>query len=490
MKKSLLFISICSASILCMKQAELCAQRSDTVWTLKLDGWGWPTQFQHLIQAQDNNFIAAGTYYTEDAQTDIWVVKFSEAGEILWNNTYQTDIVQPWIGESTTDIIEKSTGEIVVFAANDQYNHYLIFLDPDGNKTDLVNYIGPEDPYYVYCGINAGDNGFLVGGNHSVSIGNDWSHYSWYRKIDATGNILWEHEFPPVRWDDRFNFINKMPDGGFILAGSSDTPDNYDEVLLARISAQGDTLWTRRWGTSVFDYPEEIIPLPAGGYIMAATKSYIHSYKGMLVKLDDEGREQWVESYNDYDKDEIHSVKPTSDGGYIITGEYTPYDSDRPKFWIMKTNQQGSQVQSFYFGNEQDVYRGHCIIQTDNGGYIAVGTSQSSGIIVKVASDFGLFSINENQEPGFELHPNPTRGKFQITNSKHQTNSKLQIQNIELVDLYGKVINDIVCDFEFGACLVLGACDLEFDITRCPAGIYFIRISLENQIIVKKIIKY
>jgi hypothetical protein len=37
--------------------------------------------------------------------------------------------------------------------------------------------------------------------------------------------------------------------------------------------------------------------------------------------------------------------------------------------------------------------------------------------------------------------------------------------------------------------LELGARDLEFDIARCPAGIYFIRIHLENQTIVKKIIK-
>jgi photosystem II stability/assembly factor-like uncharacterized protein len=95
-----------------------------------------------------------------------------------------------------------------------------------------------------------------------------------------------------------------------------------------------------------------------------------------------------------------------------------------------------------------------------------------------------------------ELWPNPTHGKFQITNSISQTNSKLQIQNIEVVDLYGKVVDlygkvveDIFCDFEFGACLELGAWDLEFDIARCPAGIYFIRIHLENQTIVKKIIK-
>ncbi len=90
---------------------------------------------------------------------------------------------------------------------------------------------------------------------------------------------------------------------------------------------------------------------------------------------------------------------------------------------------------------------------------------------------------------GVEVWPNPSRGKFQISNSNHQTNSKLQIHNIEVVDLYGKVMKQIVCDLNFGACLEFGARDLEFDISHLPSGIYFLRIRLENQTIVKKIIK-
>jgi len=88
-----------------------------------------------------------------------------------------------------------------------------------------------------------------------------------------------------------------------------------------------------------------------------------------------------------------------------------------------------------------------------------------------------------------EVWPNPTRGKFQITSTKHQINSNNQIQNCELVDLYGNVVGDLACDFEFGACLVPGAWNLEFDISRCPAGVYFVRISLFNSLIVKKIVK-
>jgi hypothetical protein len=84
-----------------------------------------------------------------------------------------------------------------------------------------------------------------------------------------------------------------------------------------------------------------------------------------------------------------------------------------------------------------------------------------------------------------EVWPNPGRGQFKVQNSKF----KVEIERIEVVDMYGNVLVDLVCDFGIGICLEFGAWDLEFDISRCPAGIYFLRISLENQTIVKKIIK-
>ncbi len=109
-------------------------------------------------------------------------------------------------------------------------------------------------------------------------------------------------------------------------------------------------------------------------------------------------------------------------------------------------------------------------------------------------SGTGEHGRGEAGKPGsVEVWPNPTRGKFQITSTirqlADQTNLKNQIQKCEVVDLYGNIIDASVCNLKSGACLVLGAWDLEFDITRCPAGIYFVRIFIDNQMIVKKIIK-
>jgi hypothetical protein len=85
---------------------------------------------------------------------------------------------------------------------------------------------------------------------------------------------------------------------------------------------------------------------------------------------------------------------------------------------------------------------------------------------------------------GVEVWPNPTSGKFQITSTKFQTNSKTQNSKlkIEIVDLFGKVVLEEEKRRR-------GEGEIGCDVSALPAGIYFVRIHLENQIIVKKIIK-
>jgi len=476
MKTKRKFLSVLLLGLLFISPEISQAQNPDTLWTLKLLGGGYQkNQLSFLIQTQDNKYVAAGLYFTEETREDIWAIKFNANGEILWNKTYQTDTSQRWMVESTLSLAELSTGELVIFAANQEYKHFLIFPDTEGNLSNMSNYVESEDPYYVYAGTVTDDNNLLVAGENSVNVDNNWVHYSWYRKIDSSGNMIWERSLPPVQWQDRFNCIGKLPSGGFILAGSSNTPDNYDEILLVRVDAQGDTLWTRRWGTTAFDRPEEIVSTPDGGFIVAATKSYMSSYKGFLLKLDAAGNEQWMQTYNDYDQDEIHSVKPTLDGGYIVAGEHVPSNSTKPKFWVMKTDQQGNKIQSFELGNESDFYRGRCILQSDDGSYIAVGQTSTDGLIIKFSPYFGALGIDEPVHlSGFSISQNSPNPFFYSTSISWKNKFSGHVV-IKIYDFMGREVSVLADEsYETGEHQVI------FNAVGLPAGIYTCKVDGGN----------
>jgi hypothetical protein len=76
-----------------------------------------------------------------------------------------------------------------------------------------------------------------------------------------------------------------------------------------------------------------------------------------------------------------------------------------------------------------------------------------------------------------EVWPNPTSGVFSIQSAVGGQQSAV----VEILDLKGNILR--TWDLESGIW------NLEFDISDVPAGVYFVRISLDNRMIVKKIIK-
>ena len=456
------------------------AQISDTVWTIRLNsGAGQNTGLNKVIQTMDSNYIAVGLSFTEETRTDIWVVKFNDIGEVLWNKTYITDSSQLWMEDRAREIIETNDGGLVILASNSEYQHFLLFLNAEGKQSNLIKIMDSDDPYYIYCGVEAADLGLVVAGDYTAWDGNNWITSSWLRKIDISGNMIWEHSYPPqYGYMDRFFCMSKLPEDGYILAGQADSPDNYDELLFVKTDMQGDTIWTKKWGTAVTDQPQEIVPVSDGGYIVAGNRAYGSSYKGFLLKIDSEGIEQWYEYYDFEAKDEIFSVKPCSDGGYIATGAIKPPgEVSKPKLWVFKTDGQGKMVKSMFLGNETELYRGQSIIQAENGGFIVAGYSSYGGIIIKINPSFGALGIEDNINAHSEdlriknIFPNPFCNSATLS---WETNSYCRVV-IKIYDFMGKEVRVLTDKVQQP-----GEYQVIFDAVALSAGIYTCKVEGGN----------
>ncbi len=89
--------------------------------------------------------------------------------------------------------------------------------------------------------------------------------------------------------------------------------------------------------------------------------------------------------------------------------------------------------------------------------------------------------ISENTESAITVWPNPGRGIYNLKFTIYNLESDRV--EVEVMDMCGNEveIHDPECQ------LLTANCQL--DISHFPAGIYFIRINLENQLIVKKLVK-
>jgi hypothetical protein len=212
------------------------------------------------------------------------------------------------------------------------------------------------------------DGGYIVAGS-SNSFGNGDQVY--LIKTNAFGDTLWTRTYGGI-WGSS---VQQTSDGGYIVAGVTDTSGNYSQVYLVKTNASGDTLWTKVYGGTGGNAGCSVQQTSDGGYIVAGvtdTSSQVY-----LIKTNASGDTLWTRAYGRRPGGNFgYSVQQTSDGGYIVAGEteFLAY----PQVYLIKANAQGDTLWTRdYGGTASDV--GSSVQQTPDGCYIITGYTNSFG---------------------------------------------------------------------------------------------------------------
>jgi hypothetical protein len=118
-----------------------------------------------------------------------------------------------------------------------------------------------------------------------------------------------------------------------------------------KTNSQGDTLWTRTYGGSSTDWAYSVQQTADGGYILAGftysfgagTSTYPNMY---LVKTNNLGDTLWTRTYGGSNYDYATSVQQTADGGYIVAGYTESFGAGYADFYLVKTGPDGLEAPS------------------------------------------------------------------------------------------------------------------------------------------------
>ena len=149
--------------------------------------------------------------------------------------------------------------------------------------------------------------------------------------------------------------------------------------------------WQKSLGGSMNDEAWSIKPTSDGGYIVAggseSNDSDVSGNHGnwdyWVVKLDDAGAIQWQKSLGGSLGDFAYSIQQTSDGGYVVAGESGSNNGDVSgnhglnDYWVVKLNETGDIQWQKSLGGSNNDF-GYSIQQTSDGGYIVSGTTAAN----------------------------------------------------------------------------------------------------------------
>jgi hypothetical protein len=192
---------------------------------------------------------------------------------------------------------------------------------------------------------------------------------------DVSPAIQWQKAIGGTRVDVAQS-IQPTADGGYIVAGNTNSQD----------------------GDVVGYHPG------ANGCYQTCFNQTICGYfpDGLVVKLSSTGATQWQKALGGSAAENLLSIQPTADGGYIASGLTYSDDGDVSGFhggkeadaWVVKLSSTGAVQWQKVLGGSSGCDFANAVLSTPDGGYIVVGhTDSHDGDVTSIAGEKDVWVV-------------------------------------------------------------------------------------------------
>jgi len=341
-------------------------------------------------QTTDGGYIITG--YTSSfgsGNSDMYIVKLDAAVNLQWTKT---------IGgaqqERCHSVQQTSDGGYIVTGYTSSYSTagfdiFTVKLDASGNIlwNKVIGGILSEEGNSIQ---QTTDGGYIIGGvTNSFGAGNNDAYVV---KLDVSGNLVWAKTIGGAS-SDRCVEIRQTTDGGYFFGGYTlSFGQGNSDFYAVKLDASGNLQWSKTIGGSGNEYCNSVKQTTDGGYILSGnTTSFGAGGDVYAVKLDASGSLIWARTVGGTDGDGGYSVIQTTEGGFVILG-FTISFGLGIDMYLAKLDTWGNLQWSKSIGGQNEE-RGFSIIQLNDGGYLAAGFTSSFGA---GSSDIYLVRLDAN----------------------------------------------------------------------------------------------
>ncbi|PSR54850.1 hypothetical protein AHMF7605_15740 [Adhaeribacter arboris] len=382
----------------------------------------------------------------ENYQTvDYWVIKMDENGNRGWDKTVGGDLNDELVGLAKSPegyLLAGTSGSAKSGEKSEperEYDYWMVNLQESGKKWQGITFepvlnktlqdksfplsVSSSSKLPVNLSIVSGpatlkDTILTLTGTGTVTIkASQAGDNSYFPAVDVYRTFLVENNSSISKlWDKRYggNFydyfetIVATPEGGYLLAGDSDSETSGDKSQASRgrsdfwvlkTDSKGIKLWDKRFGGNGIENLVSSIATPDGGYLLGGfsntgkngdktqpNKGYSGSTDYWIVKIDANGNKLWDKTFGSTFSEFLTTIIPTADGGYLLGGSSNSDNEgdktetnqgDRSRdYWLVKIDGTGDKQWDKTLGGALDDNL-TTIISTHDGGYLLGGFSNS-----------------------------------------------------------------------------------------------------------------
>jgi len=330
---------------------------------------------------------------------DILLAKYNSSGCLVWNRT--------WGGASPEEgydiVLDNSDNIFIIGYLENQSNSndrdiYLVKFTNTGEY--LWNRTWGEDYWDIGYSleIDAQKNLYIAGYTESIDTGEDVI----LLKYNSTGDLKWNKTWGGIDNDEGNDVILDALGNIYITGLTASYGPSGTNLVFMKYNSTGDLQWNKTWGGSLPDEGKKMVIQSLNEILVVGnTRSYgSGGYDMMVLKWNNTGSLVWGVVLGGAEDDYGYSIVQDAQNNSFICGLSESYGDLDGDIWIVKINQTGSELWNKTWGGEQ--YECAFDILLDNASNLfLVGQTKCFGdttgdlLLVKLAprpSQFNLLS--------------------------------------------------------------------------------------------------
>ena len=193
--------------------------------------------------------------------------------------------------------------------------------------------------------------------------------------------------------------ITLTGDDHVLVAGASfhsQTATALGDVLVVKLSMEGDIVWEKTYGGDAHDQGLYIEKRPDGGYlILGETESMGAGGRDLyLLQIDDEGELEWEKTFGGVRTEWAKDMISLADGGVLLIGESNSFNEDFDVY-VIRLDADGTEVWSVMLDNGADE-SGTAALEAPNGDLLVLAVISYSGGSADLFRDSRLYRLNSD----------------------------------------------------------------------------------------------
>jgi uncharacterized delta-60 repeat protein len=306
------------------------------------------------------------------------IVKKEELYHAVWKKTYGGDE-----GDIAHGIVALDNGDSVLVGTCKSFGakrtDICVSRMNDKGEMSWRLMLGGEKEDDGKAIIRTSDGNLMVLGS-TKSYAKNYDRDLYVAKISLKGDVIWDESFG----GDRIEFaggIAETDDGGAIVVGDTTSyGKGYKDIYIAKLNNKGKMVSSFIVGGKKEDSAQAVTRTKDGNMVLVGYRETGRAGNTdfFVMKIDQNGKKIWSQTYGGDRSDRLNSVTATADGGIVATGTTGSYNSENTDLSVMKLNAEGTMLWHKIYGYKYYEY-GNAVATTSDGGVMIAGGTNTLG---------------------------------------------------------------------------------------------------------------